>query len=182
MTLACSNLIDISPSMRHRMSTRHVRLQPPNATLRVPQKPSKLLQSIATNVFEKAAAGGMSLAAALLLVTAPPALAKEDIFGPAKVVDGDTLVVDGTRIRMFGIDAPETKQSCDLKGKNYTCGLSSKAALEKEIAGAPVRCEPKQKDLYGRTVAICRLAPPGSKSGEGEDINAWMVSEGWAVA
>ena len=182
MALASSSMINIQPSMRHRMSTHHVHLQTPKATLSISNKPTIFLELFPKSLLENVTAGGLSLAAAVLLFTAPPALAKEDIIGQAKVVDGDTLVVDGTRIRMFGIDAPETKQSCSLKGQDYLCGTASKAALEKEIGSAPVRCQPKQKDLYGRTVAICRKANARSKPGEGKDLNAWMVSEGWAVA
>lgn len=130
-----------------------------------------------------AARAGAGLATAALLLAAPPALAREDLFGPARVVDGDTIVVGSTRVRLFGIDAPETHQSCSAKGGEaaYECGVAAKAALERKIGAAPVRCETKRKDMYGRTVAICSLDSrfPG---GAAEDLNGWMVSEGQAVA
>ena len=135
---------------------------------------------------ESAAKCSLSLAATFLLISAPPALSKEEIFGIPRVVDGDTLVVNGTRIRLFGIDAPESKQSCTKAGKNYECGTASKNALQEKIATSPVRCAVKKKDMYGRSVAICRLDPPKgpAKLGEEEglDLNGWLVREGWAVA
>ena len=48
----------------------------------------------------------------------------ESVVGVAKVIDGDTLEVSGTRIRFYGVDAPESKQSCtDRGGKEYPCGV-----------------------------------------------------------
>jgi endonuclease YncB( thermonuclease family) len=133
---------------------------------------------------ESVAKCGLSLAASFLLISAPPAFAKEEIFGIPRIVDGDTLVVDGTRIRLFGIDAPESKQSCSTAGKDYECGTASKNALQGKIGTSPVRCAVKRKDMYGRSVAICKLDPPkGVRAGEdGLDLNAWLVKEGWAVA
>lgn len=131
----------------------------------------------------QSAARAGALCAALLLVAAPPALAVEQaLVGPATVVDGDTLVVAGTRVRLFGIDAPETKQSCSRPTSQaaYSCGLEAKQALIDKIGGAPVRCSPKKsKDMYGRSVAVCSLVP---QCGAAEDLNAWLVQEGHAVA
>jgi endonuclease YncB( thermonuclease family) len=126
-------------------------------------------------IIESTAKFGLSLAASFLLITAPPALGKEDCFGIPRVIDGDTIVINGTRIRLFGIDAPESKQSCTSAGKAYECGTASKNALVEKIGSAPVRCAVKRKDMYGRSVAICKLE-------EGLDLNAWLVKEGWAVA
>lgn len=101
--------------------------------------------------------------------TGAPALA-----GHPRVVDGDTLVLDGTRIRLFGIDAPESAQTCERDGANYACGQEAKRYLETLIANRPVACQTKDRDRYGRDVAICTAADT--------DLNAAMVSAGWAVA
>ncbi len=98
-----------------------------------------------------------------------PALA-----GHPRVVDGDTLELDGTRIRLFGIDAPESAQSCERDGAAYACGQAAKHYLEQLIGGQPVACRAKDRDRYGREVAICTVGTA--------DINAAMVRAGWAVA
>jgi endonuclease YncB( thermonuclease family) len=104
-----------------------------------------------------------------------PALAAEPISGRASVTDGDTLVIRNTRIRLHGIDAPESAQVCqDAAGKDYRCGQKAALALADKIGEATVSCEPRDTDRYGRTVAVCRK---GS-----EDLNAWMVAQGYAPA
>ncbi|PRW39217.1 nuclease [Chlorella sorokiniana] len=127
-----------------------------------------------------AASGCLAAAAALLLNAAHPfaADAKELIQGYPRVVDGDTLDFSGTRVRMFGIDAPETKQSCSAKGGEYLCGQKAKEALAAKIGKAQVQCEQKNRDKYGRIVGVCSI-PEGAGR---QDLNAWMVQEGFAVA
>ncbi|MBM3952582.1 MAG: thermonuclease family protein [Rhodospirillales bacterium] len=93
----------------------------------------------------------------------------------ASIIDGDTVEIHGQRIRLYGIDAPESRQTCKRNGDDWRCGKDAAFALADKIAQKPVECEPKGKpDRYKRTVAVCRL--------NGEDLNAWMVSEGWALA
>ena len=100
-------------------------------------------------------------------------------FGPgAKIVsvDGDSLRGDdGTDYRLFGIDAPELKQTCfELGGKEWLCGRAAKTALTKLIKGGEVACEVKGKDRYGRTVAKC--------SAKGvPDLSEAMVRNGYAI-
>ena len=96
------------------------------------------------------------------------------IAGPATVTDGDSIRVSGSRIRLFGIDAPESQQTCVAGGRRWRCGRSATNALRKVIAGRPVVCTERDRDRYGRIVAVCRAG--------GEDINAWMVAQGMAVA
>lgn len=103
------------------------------------------------------------------------ATASEQVVGVASVIDGDTLEVHGQRIRLLGIDAPESRQTCMKGGKPWRCGKDAAFALADKIGYKPVTCEAKGKpDRYGRATAVCRL---GS-----EDLNAWMVREGWAMA
>ena len=77
-------------------------------------------------------------------------------------------------MRLFGIDAPEAGQTCRRAGRNWACGADAEKALVSAIAGREVRCEEQDRDRYGRIVGICRA---GS-----ENLNAWMVENGWAVA
>lgn len=115
------------------------------------------------------------LAAALLTFAPLPAEAKDLVQGYPRVVDGDTLDFSGTRVRLFGIDAPETKQSCKAgKGGEYLCGEKSKEALLSKVGKGKVECEQKNRDKYGRVVGVCSL--------NGEDLNGWMVEQGFAVA
>jgi len=100
--------------------------------------------------------------------------AAADIVGRASVKDGDSLEIHGTRIRLYGIDAPEGGQSCVRGREKYRCGKHAALALADKIGRGTVSCKPKDRDRYGRVVAVCRL--------RGEDLNAWMVSQGWALA
>ena len=95
------------------------------------------------------------------------------ISGVASVTDGDTLRIGPERIRLHGIDAPESAQSCSAGGKTWTCGEAATRALRERIAGRPVECTEHDRDRYGRIVAVCRVA--------GAELNAWMVEQGWAV-
>ena len=97
------------------------------------------------------------------------------IIGRASVIDGDTIEIRGQRIRLFGIDAPEGRQTCtDEKGAAYRCGQKAAQALDYRISDGVVTCEPKDRDRYGRIVAVCRAY--------GEDLSAWMTGLGWALA
>jgi endonuclease YncB( thermonuclease family) len=104
---------------------------------------------------------------------APPSAA---ISGRPWVIDGDTIEIAGTRIRLEGIDAPETEQTCtDTRGQPWPCGKAATRELKAHIAGRDVTCASVGYDRYRRVLAVCSLA------GEG-DINAWMVRQGFAVA
>jgi endonuclease YncB( thermonuclease family) len=98
-----------------------------------------------------------------------------DIQGTASVIDGDTLEIHGQRVRLSGVDAPESSQTCqDSRGKKWMCGQKAANALSDKIARRPVACKAVDKDRYGRVVAICSVA--------GESLNAWLVRNGWAAA
>ena len=94
--------------------------------------------------------------------------------GHARVIDGDTLDFGGTHVRLFGIDAPESAQSCERDGAPYACGQAAKHYLENLIAGRPVACRAHDRDRYGRTVAVCTVGD--------DELNAALVRAGWAVA
>lgn len=121
-----------------------------------------------------------ALAAGVLQVTvgwgaSPPQAPARPVAGHVRVIDGDTIEVDGTRVRLEGIDAPEAGQRCTrrLLGR-WPCGTAATAALERLVEGRTVRCEDRGVDKYGRMLGICRAGAI--------DINAWMVRKGLAWA
>ena len=97
-----------------------------------------------------------------------------DVAGRARVIDGDTIEVSSARIRLFGIDAPESAQRCLAGSRRWSCGEQATRALAGRIDGRSVACEERDRDRYGRIVAVCRY--------DGQDVNAWLVREGWAMA
>ncbi len=98
----------------------------------------------------------------------------EQVTGVMRVIDGDTLDMQGKRFRLYGIDAPESSQICVKNGREYACGKESAKALADIIGQNPVTCEAKDNDPYGRIVAVC--------SAGGVDLNRWMVAHGQALA
>lgn len=102
-----------------------------------------------------------------------PVLA-QDVSGPARATDGDTLSMTGIVIRLHGIDAPEFKQTCTRDGAPWHCGKEASDKLAALVAGQPVRCEQRDLDDYGRIVATCRA---GST-----DLSEAMVDAGLAIA
>jgi endonuclease YncB( thermonuclease family) len=112
------------------------------------------------------------LASILIVISANDAAA--EIVGRASVVDGDTIEIRGQRIRLFGIDAPESRQLCTLNDKPYRCGQQSALALADKIGERTVRCAEQGVDHYQRIVAVCYVG--------NEELNGWLVKQGWALA
>jgi endonuclease YncB( thermonuclease family) len=102
--------------------------------------------------------------------------------GRPRVVDGDTLVFEDRqgqkeRVRMLGIDAPESKQMCTNKdGKDYACGVEAKAYLQAIIGDDPVQCLAAKRDQYNRVLGVC------FDERTGKELNEAMVVGGEAVA
>ena len=118
---------------------------------------------------------GKIVRAALLLVLTAGSVAAAPIVGRATVIDADTLDIRGQRIRLHGIDSPESAQLCqDAADKSYRCGKEAAFALADKIGTRPVSCTPKDRDRYGRVVAVCRLGRI--------DLNGWLVEQGHALA
>lgn len=110
----------------------------------------------------------------LVVFASVPGVAAE-LVGRATVTDGDTLTVAKQRIRLWGIDAPESAQQCTAQdGRTWPCGRRSAAALDGYLLEKTVRCQPKDTDRYGRVVAECFV--------KGTSVNRWMVRSSWAVA
>ena len=95
--------------------------------------------------------------------------------GRVTVIDGDTLEMRGERIRLFGIDAPESGQTCQTReGRAWRCGTEAARELDLLARDRTVTCETRDTDRYGRTVAIC--------TAEGVDLGSALVAGGHAVA
>jgi endonuclease YncB( thermonuclease family) len=114
----------------------------------------------------------LMIAAALALVAVSTTLAATS--GPARVIDGDTIDISGQRIRLHGIDTPEAKQTCQRQGVTWLCGAAATKALRNLIGGEKVTCIQRDKDRYGRIVAVCHA--------NGVNLNAAMVLSGMALA
>lgn len=118
----------------------------------------------------------IALIASLAFTTLAVASDLQDVTGRASVIDGDTIEIKGQRLRLNGIDAPESWQSCqDAAGKPYRCGKDAAFALADFLnASQPTTCLAVAKDRYRRTIADCFRA-------DHEPVNGWLVRQGWAV-
>lgn len=106
----------------------------------------------------------------------PPIEPRDDVVGVARIIDGDTIDIAGTRIRLAGIDAPESDQTCtDAGNRAWPCGRTATHVLIEHLAGRPLTCQASGLDRYRRVLAVCALP-------DGSDVNAWMVQQGWALA
>ena len=97
--------------------------------------------------------------------------------GQIKVVDADTIILNKEKIRLHGIDAPETEQSCYIEEEAWPCGKKATEYLKKLLEGVStpsLLCKISSKDRYGRSIAVCYV---------GEiNINRNLVENGWALA
>jgi endonuclease YncB( thermonuclease family) len=108
------------------------------------------------------------------LAACTPAAGQSSFTGTARAIDGDSLMVGQTEVRLFGIDAPEFTQVCTRDGQRWECGAAATFELAKIVDGNQVRCAAVETDEHGRTVARC--------SAGSLDLNRTMVARGYATA
>jgi endonuclease YncB( thermonuclease family) len=112
----------------------------------------------------------------LLLAARLDRVAERSNAGTATIHDGDTLTVQGQRMRLLNIDAPEYRQNCTAGGETYPCGRQARAALAAMTAGKAVTCKGWERDKYDRPLVVCGAGSPAL------ELNSAMVRQGWAVA
>jgi endonuclease YncB( thermonuclease family) len=98
----------------------------------------------------------------------------DNLTGQASIIDGDTLEIHGTRIRLWGIDAPESNQLC--RGDDsiqYRCGAKAANDLDSFLNKRPIDCVSVSFDQFRRTVAVCSI--------DGVDLAEWLVRNGLAL-
>lgn len=112
-----------------------------------------------------------------LTITLPAAAQTPQIVGKARVIDANSIDIAGQRIGLFGIDAPDAKQTCLAAGRRYDCGRNAGFALSQIVGRHWVYCHEKGRDGNGAILAVCNLAGEA-----GPENNATMVDTGWALA
>ena len=91
-----------------------------------------------------------------------------------KIIDGDTIVLNGEKIRFSGIDTPELKQTCMKGEQKVFCGMFARMLLIKKIGNETPKCISEGKDAYKRTLAECFI--------NGESLSSFLVRSGYAFA
>jgi len=91
-----------------------------------------------------------------------------------KIVDGDTIHLNGEKIRFTGIDAPELKQTCLKEAAKISCGVTAKKILIDKIGNDNVKCISEGKDRYKRTLAECFV--------NNKSLSSYLVRSGYAFA
>ncbi|TVR06613.1 MAG: thermonuclease family protein [Salinarimonadaceae bacterium] len=114
------------------------------------------------------------LALGFALATALPAHSAQ-ISGVASVTDGDTITIGAVRIRIHGIDAPEAGQQCRRQsGRSWQCGTAATNRMAEIADGRAADCEVRDRDVYGRIIAVCYV--------DGVDVGGALIDEGLAWA
>lgn len=98
---------------------------------------------------------------------------RETYSGKAFIIDGDTLKINDTKIRLVGVDAPEISQKCKIHGHIENCGEIVKLRLVQATSNEIITCYNHGKDFYGRVLAECYI--------NDININKWLLREGLAV-
>ena len=118
----------------------------------------------------------MKFLIALFALLLPAIANAADITGVPKIREADHIQIGNSRIRLGGIAAPAADQLClNPKGERWTCGAAARDELIKRTENKNWICRNRQvADRRGRIVARCEV--------DGEDIQKWLVRNGWALA
>ncbi len=114
---------------------------------------------------------------ALAIYMFADAAAQAAIVGKPRIIDGDTVEISGTQIRLFGLDAPEPEQTCLAARVRWYCGRNAAMGLSYIVGSNWLACRPHGRGAGGRMLAICHLA--GLR---GPELNSKVIAAGWAVA
>jgi endonuclease YncB( thermonuclease family) len=117
---------------------------------------------------------GLIVLALLVVVAILPKPVATTLEGRARPIDGDSLVLEGSELRLQGIDAPEARQSCTRNGAAWSCGREAARYLARLMRGSSVRCDAYDKDQHSRWLATCWVGDV--------EINRRLVEQGWAVS
>src|SRR3954471_10871881 len=134
---------------------------------RYPPRPASPLRRFLDYALAAAILGLLILVAARI-----DRVATRYVAGNAEINDGDTITLEGQRIRLSGIDAPEYNQTCEKGGATYPCGRAAREALVRLAGGGAIDCAGWERDRYDRLLAVCRSG--------GIDLNRRLVEDGWA--
>ena len=91
-----------------------------------------------------------------------------------RIIDGDTIHLNGKKIRFSGIDTPELKQKCIRNGVKNSCGITAKKLLTKLIGNNNVDCVSEGQDQYNRILAECFV--------NHQSLSSYLVKSGYAFA
>jgi endonuclease YncB( thermonuclease family) len=105
------------------------------------------------------------------------AAAHVELAGAAVIISGDTIEVQGQRVRLTGVTAPGPDQLCVGARAQWRCGMVASLKLEQRIGSSSVICREQGTDRHGRILGRCRI-----DDGQGVELNRWLVTAGWALA
>lgn len=121
-------------------------------------------------------AAAAALALGTLAIAAAPAVAQDVVTGPAKVIDGDIIQVDKTRVILWAVDSPERTQKCKVGALDWDCYGAARNGLGELIASGEASCTltDDKTDTFKRRYGVC--------TSNGKDVGAEMVRLGYARA
>jgi endonuclease YncB( thermonuclease family) len=105
------------------------------------------------------------------------AAAHAELAGAAVIISGDTIEVQGRRVRLSGVTAPGIDQLCVNPRAQWRCGMVARLKLEQRIGSSSLICREQGADRHGWILGRCRI-----DDGQGTNLNRWLVTFGWALA